>query len=127
MLGELRAYGLRLAIATGKSPQTAAISMRVLGLAGRVERLETGFIDRGDKPQLIRRILWGWGLTPKQAAYVGDVPSDLHAAELVGVLPIGAAWAETSPLRAMELKDGWVVFEHVGDLSRWINLISARL
>ena len=120
LLDDLRARDMRIAIATGKSAETAAISMRMLGLAPRVERLETGFIDRGDKPELIRRVLQGWGLAPDLVAYVGDVPSDLHAAEQAGVLPIGAAWAETSMLREVELKKGWLVFEQLEDLAAWI-------
>lgn len=127
MLDELRDLGLRIAIATGKSPETAAISMRVLGLSSRVERLETGFIDRGDKPELIRRVLLEWDLAPDQAAYVGDVPSDLHAAEEAGVLPIGAAWADTSILGESERKDGWLIFDHVEDLAAWIKLNLGRL
>lgn len=121
LLDDLRARGLRIAIATGKSAETAAISMSLLGLASRVERVETGFIDRGDKPELIQRVLLDWGLAPDQAAYVGDVPSDLYAAEQAGVLPIGAAWAETSVLRDVKLKDGWMVFERVEDLAAWLE------
>jgi pyrophosphatase PpaX len=120
LLDELRRRGLRIAIATGKSIETAAISMRILGLNSRIDRLETGFIDRGDKPELIRRVLNDWGFSPDQVAYVGDIQSDMHAAEQVGVQPIGAAWAETSTLRSIEPKDGWVVFERVQDFSAWI-------
>lgn len=120
MLDELRGRGLRIAIATGKSRETAAISMRLLGLDSRVDRLETGFIDRGDKPELIRRVLRDWQILPAQAAYVGDLLSDLQAAEQAGVLPVGAAWAKTSPLQGAELKDGWRVFERVQDLTAWV-------
>ena len=95
--------------------------MRILGLASRVERLETGFIDRGDKPELIRRVVKNWGFLSEQVAYVGDVPSDLYAADQSGVLPIGAAWAGTSVLRQTVLKEGWMVFERVGDLAAWVS------
>jgi pyrophosphatase PpaX len=121
LLDVLSSIGVRTAIATGKSPETAEISMQALGLTSRVERLETGFIDRGDKPELIRRILTEWKMPPSRAAYVGDVLSDLHAAEQVGVLPIGAAWAATSPLRGIEPQDGWLLFEQVYDLAAWIQ------
>ena len=122
LLDHLRSLGLHIAIATGKSAETAEISMRILHLASRVKRLETGFIDRGDKPELIRRVMESWGFPSDQVAYVGDVPTDLFAAEQVGVVPIGAAWAETSALRQSELKDGWIVFYRLEDLAAWISL-----
>jgi pyrophosphatase PpaX len=121
LLDDLRCLGLRIAIATGKSAETAEISMRILHLASRIERLETGFVDRGDKPELIRRVVEHWGFSPDQVAYVGDVPTDLYAAEQAGVLPIGAAWAESGILRHIEKKDGWIVFERVEDLVVWIS------
>lgn len=123
LLDDLRARGMRIAIVTGKAVETAEISMRTLGLSPRVKRLESGFIDRGDKPELIRRVLRGWRLPANQAAYVGDVLSDLHAARQAGVLPIGAAWAETSGLRFIDPEAGWLVFERVQDFSAWIHAV----
>ena len=56
------------------------------------------------------------GDATNRAAYVGDVTSDLLAAEHVGVLPIGAAWAASSPLRGIEPQEGWLIFDQVKDL-----------
>jgi phosphoglycolate phosphatase-like HAD superfamily hydrolase len=123
LLDVLSDHGIRIAIATGKSTETAEISMQALGLASRVELLETGFIDRGDKPELIRRILSEWEMPPDRAAYVGDVTSDLLAAELVEVLPIGAAWAESSPLRGIEPHEGWLIFDQVKDFAGWVQTL----
>ena len=121
LLDDLRSLGLRIAIATGKSAETAEISMRILRLSSRVEKLETGFVDRGGKPELIRRVVEYWGFLPDQVAYVGDFPTDLYAAEEAGVLPIGAAWAESAVLRFEEKKDGWIFIEGVDDLAVWIS------
>lgn len=121
LLGDLRSRGMRVAIATGKSAQTAEISMRKLGLSSKVEQLESGFVDRGDKPELIRRVLCKWQMPAEQAAYVGDVLSDLYAARRAGVLPIGAAWAATSGLRSIPPEDGWLIFRRVQDFSAWIQ------
>jgi len=120
LLDQLRSFGLRIAIATGKSAETAEISMRILRLAPRIQRVETGFIDRGDKPGLIRRVLDDWAFPSGQAAYVGDMPSDLYAAERAGVLPIGAAWASSSILKHGTLQQGWLLFTEVEQLAYWI-------
>lgn len=121
MLEALRGRGLRLAIATGKAAETAAISLRYTGLNAYFERVETGFIDAGNKPLLIERILAGWKMPPAQAAYVGDMPSDMRAARQAGVLALGAAWAEKSQLRAPGLPEDWLLFRQVRDLPAWIR------
>lgn len=121
MLETLRGMGLRLAIATGKAAETAEISLRYSGLEAYVERVETGFIDAGNKPLLIERILAGWKMPPARAAYVGDALSDMHAARQAGVCALGAAWAEESPLRAPGLPVDWVVFRRVGELAEWVG------
>jgi phosphoglycolate phosphatase-like HAD superfamily hydrolase len=125
MLEQLHGRGLRLAIATGKGAETAEISLRYAGLAQYVERVETGFVGGGDKARLIHTILTGWGLPPAQAAYVGDAPSDMHAAGQAGVLPLGAAWAGKSPLRAPGLPADWILFQEVKDLLEWLAVEKA--
>jgi pyrophosphatase PpaX len=90
--------GIATALVTGKGPETAEISLRILGLERRAEFVEVGFPDRADKPYSLRRALERWGMEPHEAAYVGDMPSDMDAARSVGVLALGAAWAESSLL-----------------------------
>ena len=120
MLDFLRERGLRVAIATGKGAETAAISLGYAGLGSTIERVETGFITGGNKPVLIQRVLAGWDMPPDQAAYVGDAPSDMQAARQAGVLALGAAWAEKSPLRAPGLPPDWILFQRVADLTAWV-------
>ncbi|MFS0695694.1 HAD family hydrolase [Streptomyces nitrosporeus] len=37
------------------------------------------------------------GVAPAHAMFVGDMPSDMHAARAAGVTPIGAGWGFSSP------------------------------
>jgi phosphoglycolate phosphatase-like HAD superfamily hydrolase len=94
----LKERGVRMAVATGKGPGSAAISMHAYGLESYIDRLETGSAQGGVKPELIHRVLDVWGYPSDQVGYVGDAPSDMVDARLAGVLPLGAAWSQSSSL-----------------------------
>jgi len=117
----LKAKGMRAAIVTGKGSQSAAISMRILGLTRWVDIIESGFAHKADKPHSIGLVLRRWGLPPGQAAYVGDAPSDITAARRAGVLPVGAAWAKTSLLRNDPISQEYITFYDVDSFIRWIE------
>jgi pyrophosphatase PpaX len=117
LLDWLRACGVRCGIVTGKGPHTARISLQAMGLQPYIEFLETGSPAGADKPAGIARILAEWGLEPGSAAYVGDVPYDMHAAREAGVLPIGAAWAATALVGQADTE---LVFTSVEALQAWL-------
>ncbi len=117
----LQAKGMRTAIVTGKGSQSAAISMRILGLTRWVDIIESGFAHKADKPHSIGLVLQRWRLPPEQAAYVGDAPSDILAARQAGLLPVGAAWAKTSPLRNDPVSQEYPIFYEVDRFIHWIE------
>ncbi len=98
LMSSLKDRGIRIGVATGKGPGSAAISMHTYGLDGYIDCLETGSAHGAVKPELIRRVLERWSLSPDQAGYVGDAPSDMVDAYTAGVLPLGAAWSQSSTL-----------------------------
>lgn len=118
LLAMLTRRGIRRAVITGKGPGTARISMQAMGLEPYIERLVAGSPDGADKPAAIRQVLAEWDIDPRQAAYLGDMPYDMHAAREVGVLPLGAAWAATTTVKGRQ--DAVAVFTSVDDLQDWI-------
>lgn len=119
----LKRRGIRMAIVSGKGRQSAEISLRHLGLGRWIDCVETGFAEKADKPASIRKVLAGWNIAPEQAAYAGDVPSDMEAARQAGVLPVGAAWAATSTLRNAANDPPELIFFDIEDFIRWIQTI----
>ncbi len=113
--------GVRLAIATGKGPDSALISLRYLGLGPIFDAVESGSPDGPIKPQSIRRIIDAWGVAPEAVAYVGDTPPDMVHAREAGVLALGAAWAETATVQNGPAGSAHVVFTSVDDFIRWIE------
>jgi pyrophosphatase PpaX len=120
-LSIVKARGKKTAIVTGKSAQTAATSVRLLGLDRWIDIVEPGFLEKPDKPRSIRLVLERWDMPPNQAAYVGDMPSDMQAANAAGLYAVGAAWAETSTLRAGLPPETDRVFYDLDSFSRWIE------
>jgi len=118
----LQRKGIATAIVTGKGPETAEISLRILGLDQWADFVEVGFPDRADKPFSMRKALARWGMQPQEAAYVGDMTSDMVAAQSVGLLPLGAAWAESSTLHA-ESGPAAHLFSDVPGFVRWVEAL----
>ncbi len=117
----LHNQGIHTAIVTGKGPKSAEISMRILGLDRWVEIVEAGYAFGGNKPYSMGLVLERWGIPANRAAYVGDAPSDILAARTAALLPVGAAWSETSQLRGDPITQDSLTFYHVGDFIHWIE------
>jgi pyrophosphatase PpaX len=120
-LTRLKSKGIHMGIVTGKGQHSAAISLRLLGLGRWIDAVETGFPDKSDKPLCIRKILSRWQIQPTEAAYVGDAASDMDAARQVGLLPLGAAWAETSELRRRPDSQAATTFQDIDSFLDWVN------
>ena len=121
VLSLLQAQQMRMAIVTGKGVHSAAISARILGLNRWVSVIETGFAGGANKPLSIQHVLAGWGMQPAQAAYVGDTLDDMDAARAAGLLPLGAAWAQTSILRHELSPHAHTIFRDVDSFLNWIE------
>ena len=126
LLETLKRRGVRTGIVTGKGRGTAEISLEMMGLAPYIETLVTGSPEGAEKPASIRQALAQWRLPAGEVAYVGDMPYDMLAAREAGVIPLGAAWAQTATVRD---GDGAVkVFHSVDELAGWLDeeLAAAR-
>jgi len=118
LLTYLRGAGIHIGVVTGKGADTARISLEVMGLDALIERVVPGSPDGADKPAGLRSLLAEWGVAASEAAYVGDIPSDMTAAHEVGLIPLGAAWAETATVTPDSQAEQ--VFFKVEDLHRWL-------
>jgi phosphoglycolate phosphatase-like HAD superfamily hydrolase len=112
---------VRRAIVTGKGPHSAAISLRVLGLANSFERVEAGSPRGNVKPEKMRRVIEAWGLDPATIACVGDAPSDIRAARENGAIPLAAAWASTADYEALRALGAHETFRRVEEFLEWIE------
>ncbi|MFA5028948.1 MAG: HAD hydrolase-like protein, partial [Candidatus Methylomirabilota bacterium] len=120
-LQSLQARAVRMAIVTGKSRESAAISIRLLGLARYLDGWEPGDPSGNVKPAAIARVLARWQIPPERVAYLGDTPEDVRAARAAGLIPLSAAWDGRADPARLCAAAPHAVFRSVDDLRRWID------
>lgn len=116
----LKRHHIRQAIVTGKSRESAEISLRYYQLNGYFEAVETGSLAGSVKKDCIKKLVQGWQLPPDQVLYIGDAPSDVTIARSAGVCPISVAWADTADQSELEQRQPCAVFERVQDFKTWL-------
>jgi phosphoglycolate phosphatase len=93
MLEAVAAAGFALGIATGKSRRGLLSVLERHGLARFFCTLQTGDVPPGKPhPAMLLRALDECGVTPAEAAMIGDTTFDIAMACAAGTLPIGVAW-----------------------------------
>jgi len=85
---------LPMAVFTGADRTAARVLLRASGLLPSFARVVGGDEVERQKPAPDGVLLAcaALGVAPAAAAYVGDSPSDLHAARAAGALAVAAAW-----------------------------------
>ena len=121
LLDFLKQRGVPLAIVSGKGANSAAVSLRHLGLAQYFDTVETGSPDGDIKHLSIQKVLAKWGMSPEQVVYIGDAPSDVEAARKAGVAPLGAAWAASSDLERLQASAPVAIFRSAASFAEWIE------
>ena len=117
----LRERGLPLALVTGKSRQTALMSLAQFGLDGVFEPVETGSPGGVVKAAALARVVRAWRVPPGEVIYVGDAISDMQAAHAAGVLPIAAAWASTAVAAELTAERPHALFTDAADFHAWLT------
>ena len=121
VLGDLRARGLRLGLATNdtEAPARAHLSgAGVLGLFDFVAGCDSGHGGKPAPGQLLA-FAEAMGLPPAQIAMVGDSLHDLEAARRAGMVPVGVL---TGPaLRETLAPHAEVVLPTIAGLAPWLD------
>jgi len=115
----LKERGVALAIVTGRGTFNTHRTLDYLGIAHFFAIVEGGDVDKVVKMHAMQRILATWGISPQEAAYVGDTQTDMEEARGAGVLPIGALWADSATI-SLPAADGILTFESTDTFIQWI-------
>ncbi len=97
LLAELRARGIGLAVATGRSGERARLVLDRVGLLPLLDHVVGADEVPRPKPapDIVRRALELLDVPPGRALMVGDAPADLVSARSAGVVAVAALWGES--------------------------------
>jgi len=118
LLTDLRNRGVKLALVTGRSPETCEISLRLLRLKPFFGVIRTGAPERNDKSAQLLEVASSLGIKPEESLYVGDAASDAEASFRAGVPCFSAAWAKSARIPDLKRVNPDHLFTSVADLHR---------
>jgi phosphoglycolate phosphatase/pyrophosphatase PpaX len=124
ILASLQAHGHRLAIVTGKGPQSAAISCEWLGLGDYFADVRAGSPMGLIKAEAMRSLLTQWSISPQKTFYIGDMPCDIEASQEVGVWAISAAWSPSADAELLKTYSPNMIFTDVAAFGQWISIVA---
>ena len=120
LLDELRSARVPVAVVTGKGSRSAAISLNVLGLEQYFTLIKPSSAQVLSKDVAILEVLNEWGLTPGEAIYIGDAPTDILVARKVGCCIASVCWASTAQANLLEPLHPDAIVHTVNELKEWL-------
>ena len=120
LLDELRSARVPVAVVTGKGSRSAALSLKVLGLEQYFTLIKPSSALVPGKDVAILEVLNEWGLTPGEAIYIGDAPTDILVARKVGCCIASVCWASTAQANLLEPLHPDPIVHTVDELKEWL-------
>jgi phosphoglycolate phosphatase len=120
LLDALRARGVLLAVATGKTHAGLERSLRIAGLEGHFAA--TRCADRSQPkphPAMLHELQEALAVDPDRMLMIGDTSHDLRMAAAAGVVAVGVAYG-AHPRDELERLEPLAVFESVAQLQSWL-------
>ena len=122
LLVELRAAGLSLAVATGKSGPRARSLLAHLGVLEFFDHVVgSDEIARAKPaPDIVLRAMDLLGVTPDEVVMIGDAVTDIEAARGASVIAIAATWGESDQAQLLTAEPDYVL-RRPADLLRLLD------
>lgn len=124
IIAYLKAKGLRTALVTGKGAVSLDISLEYLGLEGAFELIRTGIPTGLNKLTGLREVLEGFGISPTEALYIGDMPGDVTASREAGMPVCAAAWCPGTDAAALARERPDYLLDSVAELETLLRSLA---
>ena len=126
VLDFLKGQRIPMALVTGKAPRAVAITLKHVDIAHYFDMIEMGSPEGSVKPQALSKVIDKWRVNASCVAHVGDAISDAQAANKIGLIAVGAAWANAADAAALKASGADIVFTRIRDLFDWLRARTQR-
>lgn len=121
VLKKISSAGMRLGVVTGKSRDSAEITLDKFGLGGYFDDVACGGPTGSVKTRRILELSEKWNLPTKNIYYVGDSPQDILDSRQAGAHSLSAAWSKVADRKALEARAPEMIFGSVAALGEWLD------
>ncbi|MDD3153466.1 MAG: HAD hydrolase-like protein [Victivallaceae bacterium] len=121
LLMQSRKQGYRIALATGKSKATTDISLDCYAWGDLFECVTTGSPLTQSKTGTMKQALTLLNVSPEEALYIGDAPSDVTSARGVPMRIAGAGWAASTDISLLKKAEPDYLFASIAELSQFLS------
>ncbi len=123
---DLKAKGVRVAMATAKGRGSCDISLEFYPIADLFERIEVGSPLGRNKDVTIAKIMSELDLTPETTAYVGDTAKDVVSSRKAGVSAWAVAWAPTARRAELVAAEPDRLFDTVAEFRAYLETLFGK-
>lgn len=117
----LKSKNIIVTLATGKGAKTCEISLKQYQMENIFDKVKTGSIKGGIKPQMMKEIINDYGLNPSDVIYIGDAPTDIDAARTVGVRIASVLYGTRIEEEAVKAKNPDAICYSVEELKQYLT------
>ncbi len=120
LLATLEDNGHFITMVTGKSMITAEITLEKYGIKQYFKDIYPGSPTGEIKDNCINKLIHKHNLKRSETVYIGDAVSDIIASKNCGIAVIGAAWASTADILALEAANPNYIFTSFTDFADFL-------
>ena len=117
----LKSKNLIVILATGKGAKTCEISLKQYQMENLFDKVKTGSIIGGIKPQMMQEVIDEYKLSKDEVIYVGDAPTDIDAARQVGVKIASVLYGTRIEEEAVKAKNPDAICYSIEDVKKYLT------
>ena len=108
-------------LATGKGAKTCEISLKQYQMENLFDKVKTGSIKGGIKPQMMQEVIDEYKLSADEVIYIGDAPTDIDAARQVGVKIASVLYGTRIEEEAVKAKNPDAICYSIEDVKKYLT------
>lgn len=117
----LKSKNLIVILATGKGAKTCEISLKQYQMENLFDKVKTGSIKGGIKPQMMQEVIDEYKLSADEVIYIGDAPTDIDAARQVGVKIASVLYGTRIEEDAVKAKNPDAICYSIEDVKKYLT------